>query len=179
MKKHYLFGMLFALIFVGLMGLFALGLKNDPNKLDLATKNSKIPAFSLPLLDSHKMISRSDLTTDKAYYLINFWGSWCPSCYAEHSYLLQLGQRETLYGVNWKDERSAGSRFIREGGNPFKAIIVDEHSVLAIGMGVYGAPETFVVKADGTILYRYAGPMSEAVWNKEFVPRIKTLEERQ
>lgn len=176
MKKTYLFGALFVLVFGGLMGLFVMGLGSNPNELDLATKGKKIPRFSLPALLSDNLLGNADLTSDKGYYLVNFWGSWCSSCYTEHPYLLQLSQREILYGVSWKDERAAGIRFLKSGGNPFKKIIVDNNSVLAIGMGVYGAPETFLISSDGTIMYRYAGPMNERVWQDEFVPKIKQLE---
>ncbi len=175
-KKQTVFGLLFALVFAGLIGLFALGLNNNPNELDLVTKDSQIPDFTLPsLLDNQKTLSKADLTTDKPYYLINFWGSWCPSCYQEHAYLLQLSQQETLYGVNWKDDYTVSRAFIREAGNPFKAIVIDDNSVLAIGMGVYGAPETFLIKADGTILHRYAGPMNAGVWRREFLPKIEKI----
>lgn len=181
MKRNYIFGivgLVGATIFIGLMIIFALELHTNPNKLDLATKDTKIPHFSLPALleDTEQIeLTNTDLTSDKPYYLVNFWGSWCASCYAEHSYLLQLAQTQTIYGVNWKDERDNALRFIQRGGNPFTKIIVDAHSELAIGMGVYGAPETFLVTADGTIVYRYAGAMNASVWQEEFVPRINQL----
>ncbi len=175
-KKQTIFGIIYVLVFTGLIGLFALGLNNNPNELDLVTKDSKIPDFALPsLLDDKQTLTNADLTTDKPYYLVNFWGSWCPSCYQEHAYLLQLSQQETIYGVNWKDDYKLSRAFIREAGNPFKAIIIDDNSVLAIKMGVYGAPETFLIKADGTILHRYAGPMNTSVWQREFLPRIAKL----
>ncbi len=175
MKKNYLLAGIIGGAFIALMALFALGLKNNPNELDLVTKGEKIPQFSLPALIGNKTISNADLSADKGYYLLNFWGSWCPSCYQEHPYLLRLSQTETLYGVNWKDERQDGLDFIRQGGNPFTAIIVDSHSELAIGLGVYGAPETYLIKTDGTIIHRYAGAMSDGVWKNEFLPKIKAL----
>ncbi len=175
MKKNYLLAGIIGGVFIALMVLFTLGLNNNPNELDLVTKGQKIPEFSLPSLTDEKIISNADLTSDKGYYLLNFWGSWCPSCYQEHPYLMRLSKTETIYGVNWKDERKDGLGFIGQGGNPFKAIITDNDSELAIGLGVYGAPETYLIKTDGTIIYRYAGAMSNAVWEKEFLPKIKAL----
>lgn len=175
MRKQYVLGALFAGAFLTLIALFAFGLTVNPNALDLATKDKKISAFALPALLTDSTLTNADLKTDKGYYLINFWGSWCTECYKEHPYLLLLGERETLFGVNWKDERSAAVQFIQRGTNPYKAIMVDDKSVLAIDMGVYGAPETFLVKADGTIIHRYAGPLNEQVWKREFIPQIKTL----
>lgn len=176
MKKNYLLAAVIGGAFVILMAIFAAGLKNNPNELDLAVQGEKVPEFALPdLSDSEKSLTNADLGTDKPYYLVNFWGSWCPSCYQEHPYLMQLSQTETIYGVNWKDERGGALEFLQNGGNPFTKIVVDDHSVLAIGMGVYGAPETFLIAADGTIIYRHAGAMSETIWQHDFLPKIKEL----
>lgn len=179
MKKNYLLATVIGGVFLALMAVFAAGLKNDPNELDLVVKGEKIPAFSLPALTLNasetRLITHADLTTDKPYYLVNFWGSWCPACYQEHPYLMQLSQTETIYGVNWKDEPAAALGFLQKGGNPFKQVIVDDNSLLAIGMGVYGAPETFLIAADGTIIYRHAGAMSAEVWQHDFLPKIKGL----
>ncbi len=175
MKKNYLLAGVIGTAFIALMLLFALGLKNDPNELDLVTKGQKIPEFSLPSLTDDKTISNADLTSDKGYYLLNFWGSWCPSCYQEHPYLMELAKTETIYGVNWKDERKDGLGFIKQLGNPYTKIIADNDSELAIGLGVYGAPETYLIKTDGTIIYRYAGAMDGSVWHKVFLPKIKLL----
>lgn len=178
MKKNYLLATVVGGVFVVLMVLFAAGLRNDPNALDLVIKGEKIPAFSLPTLalDSNdRTMTNKDFSTDKPYYLVNFWGSWCPSCYHEHPYLMKLGQTVTIYGVNWKDEPLPAKAFLQQGGNPYQQVVVDNHSELAIGMGVYGAPETFLLAADGTIIYRHAGAMSAAVWQRDFVPYIEKL----
>ncbi len=41
-----------------------------------------------------------------------------------------------------------------------------------IDFGVYGAPETFLISPDGIVLYKHISPMTEAVWLREFQPRI-------
>lgn len=161
-------------LFGALLMLLAVGLNRDPTVLDLATKGQKIPAFRLPDLLTNKMLTNADLRSEDAYYLINFWGSWCPQCHDEHAFLLKLAQTNTLYGVNWKDDSRAAKRFLAK-ANPFRQVIVDNDSELAIGMGVYGAPETFLIAADGTIIYRYAGALNEAIWNRLFTPKINTL----
>lgn len=163
-------------LFVALVLLFAKGLTSDPGELDNVTVENPVPSFSLPTLFSEKIIDNSDFVTDKSYYLMNFWGSWCPSCYDEHPLLMELSKDHTFYGVNWKDETDNAQKFINERGNPFAEIVVDDNSVLAIGMGVYGAPETFLIKKDGTIIYRLAKPLDMGLWNAEFIPRINQLE---
>ncbi|MGY0399996.1 MAG: DsbE family thiol:disulfide interchange protein [Ostreibacterium sp.] len=175
MKKSILLAVLIGGVFIALMITFAAGLKNDPNALDLVTKGEKISQFSLPLLTSDKLFTNNDFKTDKPYYLINFFGSWCPECYKEHSYLMQLSKTETIYGVNWKDTRRDGLAFIQKMGNPFNTILVDANSELAIDLGVYGAPETFLISKDGTILFRHISALDEEVWQRDFIPKIKAL----
>ncbi|MPV86022.1 DsbE family thiol:disulfide interchange protein [Ostreibacterium oceani] len=155
---------------------FFRGLGRDPQALDLMTAGKPIPDFSLPNLLAESHLSRADLTTDQGFYLMNFWGSWCPACYDEHTFLMALGKKHALYGVNWKDDKADALAFLQNLGNPFKQIIVDKHSELAINMGVYGAPETFLITADGVIIHRYAGPLDDALWQSEFVPIINQLE---
>lgn len=163
-------------IFVALVVLFAKGLSGNPRELNNVTVENPLPDFSLPTLLSEKTVDNSVFVSDKPYYLINFWGSWCPSCYDEHSVLMELAKTEPIYGVNWKDETAKGRAFITNLGNPFKEIIVDNNSAIAIGMGVYGAPETFLVRTDGIIIHRYAGALTMPIWEAEFVPKIKALE---
>ncbi len=174
-KKLVFLSSLIVVIFISIIILFTKGLSNNSQELQLITKGKKITEFSLPSLTSDKLITNKDLTSKKPYYLVNFWGSWCDSCYEEHPYLLELSKTETIYGVNWKDSKDDGLSFINKGGNPFKEIIVDNNSLLAIGMGVYGAPETFLIKADGTILHRFVGRLDKKIWEKEFVSKIKAI----
>lgn len=176
---NYLLAASLGLVFIFLMLIFTASLGGNPNQLDFAMKGKKIPTFSLPELRTagdSSQLRQTDLSSDKPYYLINFWGSWCASCYQEHPYLRQLGKTETIYGVNWKDQHKDALRFLQQGGNPFKRIIIDAQSHLAIGMGVAAAPETFLVAADGTMIYRHAGIMTPVIWEQQFLPRIQAIE---
>ena len=180
MKNNYVLAIVIGGIFLSLMTLFALGLLNqDPHKLNLATKGKPIPAFELPDLLSDNTIKNSDFVTTKGYYVVNFWATWCPECYKEHPFLMQLSDATPIYGVNWKDNSEDARRYLRKLGNPFKKMLVDKNSFLAIGMGVYGAPETFLVSADGKIIHRYAGALNSAIWKKEFLPKIQALKQAQ
>ncbi len=42
-------------------------------------------------------------------------------------------------------------------------------------MGVYGAPETFVVNADNKIVYRHVGVVNEAVWLNILKPKMSAV----
>lgn len=173
--RNYLLAAVIGGAFLFLMTIFAAGLKNNPNELDLVVKGEKIPAFSLPALQGDKVVTNANFTTDKPYYLVNFWGSWCPECYVEHPFLMTLSQTTTIYGVNWKDEKAEALNFLQKGGNPYRQIVADNSSVLAIGMGVSGAPETFLIAADGTIIYRHAGALNADIWQRDFLPKTRGL----
>ncbi len=178
MKRPYFAALLTFAVVAGLLSVLALSLKNSPEQLDLVVKNDKIPVFSLPQLLSEQPIENSDLRTNQGYYLLNFWGSWCPACYTEQPFLMQLRRSQTIYGVNWRDDHQQALQFIGQYGNPFAGIIVDAHSQLAINMGVYGAPETYLITADHTIVYRHAGPLDQRIWAREFLPRIAKIHEK-
>jgi cytochrome c biogenesis protein CcmG/thiol:disulfide interchange protein DsbE len=43
---------------------------------------------------------------------------------------------------------------------------------MALDWGVYGVPETYVLDADGTIVLRFAGPITESVLENRIRPAI-------
>ena len=104
-------------------------------------------------------------------YLLNVWATWCPSCKYEHPYLLKLAEMGVpIYGVNYKDESDKARKLLKETGNPYKANIIDEDGVLVMALGVYGAPETFIVDANGIIRYKLVGVVNEDVWTSTMAP---------
>jgi cytochrome c biogenesis protein CcmG/thiol:disulfide interchange protein DsbE len=37
---------------------------------------------------------------------------------------------------------------------------------------VYGAPETFLIGADGSVLHKHIGPLTMEAWRQDFVPLL-------
>jgi len=95
--------------------------------------------------------------------LVNVFASWCAPCHAEHPYLMELARdgRLRIVGVNQKDQAENARRFLGAKGNPYAAVGVDPNGRASIEWGVYGVPETFIVKGDGTIAHKLVGPLSE------------------
>ncbi|MEE4204583.1 MAG: DsbE family thiol:disulfide interchange protein [Halieaceae bacterium] len=140
------------------------GLSLDPTALPSARVGQPLPAFSLPELASGEMLSPASLAGKPA--LLNVWATWCYSCRVEHPYLLQLAEQGvTIYGLNYKDEDAKASAWLKQLGDPYRQTIVDAEGTLGLDLGVYGAPETYVVDAEGVVRYRHVGVVNEQVWN--------------
>ncbi|MCE7903814.1 MAG: DsbE family thiol:disulfide interchange protein [Gammaproteobacteria bacterium PRO9] len=164
-------------MFVLLVSVFYIGLNRDPTLLPSPLIGKPAPEFTLPRLDDpQKTLSRQDLLGRIS--LVNVWGTWCVGCRQEHETLVVLAREAgaRILGINWKDDPDQAREWLKTLGNPYEAVGVDEEGRVAIDWGVYGAPETFLVAPDGTVVYKHIAPMTLEVWEKEFLPRIKTLQ---
>ena len=152
--------------FFALAGLLARGLTLDPTDLPSARLGKPIPEFDLPLLDSSDRRVPEDWEGRPA--LVNVWATWCFSCRVEHLYLLELADRGvTIYGLNYKDEPDKASQWLVDLGNPYAETVVDIDGSLGLDLGVYGAPETYVVDAAGVVRHRHVGVVNAQVWEEQ------------
>lgn len=171
--NRYLLPFVAALILIPIM---ILGLRSDPSVLPSQYIGKPAPEFNLPTLrDPDKTISNEDLKGQIS--LVNIWATWCVGCRAEHQFLMALSREKTIpiYAINWRDNRPDALRWLEALGDPYVASGFDGEGRVGIDWGAYGAPETFLVNADGHVVYRFTGPLSRALWNQEFVPRIAEL----
>ena len=125
------------------------------------------PEINVPdLYDPSKMVKASDMKGQ--VWLFNVWGTWCPECWREHEYLLKLSKTVPIVGLNWRDEANESKAMLARLGNPFIHIGFDPQSNVAMDWGVYGAPETFLIDAEGMIRAKHAGAMTPQVWEQKF-----------
>jgi cytochrome c biogenesis protein CcmG, thiol:disulfide interchange protein DsbE len=162
---------LFALLVVVL----AVGIRHSPDKGTIASPlvGRAAPGFSLPsLADAQHLVRSQDLKG--RWYVLNVWGTWCVECRAEHAMLVEAGHagRVPIIGLDWKDEDDHALDWLAQLGNPYQAIAVDHEGRTAVDWGVYGAPETFLVNAQGVIVYKLVGPLTRESWTREFLPRL-------
>ena len=180
---RYLLAALPLLIFAALALIFwsQLNSGRDISEIPSALIGTKAPKLDLPPLDGATTLAGRPMPalTDAALMgkltLVNVWASWCVPCRQEHPIILELSNdpRLTVVGINYKDQNDNALRFLGELGNPFSAIGIDPNGKAAIDWGVYGIPESFLVGADGTILYKRAGPFDEKTLKEGLMPAIE------
>ncbi|OGV44415.1 MAG: thiol:disulfide interchange protein [Legionellales bacterium RIFCSPHIGHO2_12_FULL_42_9] len=170
MNKWRLIPLLF---FVGLSLFLWRGLSLEPQKLPSAQIGRVLPAFSIPVLGAMGKTLTSDYLRGHVF-LLTVWASWCSACVEEQVFLLQLAREGiAIYGLNYKDSPKAAQQWLHEWGNPFKQVGIDSNGRVAIDLGVYGAPETFLIDAKGVIRLRHVGILDEKTWKNDFVPYFK------
>ncbi len=142
----------------------------DPNLLPSVLVGRTLPDFSLATLEEpEKFYTREDILGET--FLLNVWATWCPSCKYEHPYLLQLAEQGiNIYGLDYRDDADLAKKWLTDLGNPYKLNFFDPDGQLVLDLGVYGAPETFLVDAKGKILYRHIGVVNEKVWLEVLKP---------
>jgi cytochrome c biogenesis protein CcmG/thiol:disulfide interchange protein DsbE len=164
------------ILFAGLVAMFASGLQRDPTIVPSTFIGKPAPEFDLPrLLAPNERLRHSDMLGEVS--LLNVWGSWCVGCAREHELLLMIAREHgvPIYGLNWKDDSQDALNWLARLGNPYKAIGVDRENYIGIDYGVYGAPETFVVDAQGIIRHKHIGPLTRDNWFQELLPLIEQL----
>ncbi|WP_369975160.1 DsbE family thiol:disulfide interchange protein [Xanthomonas bundabergensis] len=166
--------------FLLLAALFGFGIHwsraHDPREVPSPLIGKPAPAFSLPRLDQPEQHTGSAELRGRPY-LLNVFGSWCLACGEEHPVLLahagDLGV--ALVGYAYKDDPRDARAWLAQRGNPYALVVVDQDGQRAIDFGVYGAPETFLIDAQGVIRYKHVGVLTPAVIADELRPAIAAL----
>ncbi|MFE3835494.1 DsbE family thiol:disulfide interchange protein [Pseudogemmobacter sonorensis] len=161
-------------IFLGLAGMFWLGMQREaPGELPSAFLGRTAPAPPETTLPGHAQLVPADLRTGEVT-VVNFWASWCPPCRAEHPVLLRMNDEGIrVVGINMMDREEDALNYLAEAGNPFFAIATDPRGRNRVEWGVTNPPETFIVAGDGTILFRFIGPLIGTDYERRFVPALE------
>ncbi|WP_136247395.1 DsbE family thiol:disulfide interchange protein [Halomonas borealis] len=158
--------------FVLLGGFLYQGLSIDPAERESALMERPFPAFRLATLSDPERILDESLLEGEVT-LVNVWGEWCPTCKQEMPQLLELAERGVrLVGIDYKDSREKGREFLQGFGNPFEVNLFDPEGDLGFDLGVYGAPESFLVDADGVIRYHHTGYISPQDVERVILPEV-------
>ncbi len=165
-------------LFLGLAVFLFSGLFSNPRDHGSALVAQPMPSFALPnLTEPSRLMTNTDLKGK--VYLLNVWGTWCVTCNAELGFLTTLRQQGIdivgLYYVQ-PPEAAFGEKFdmstlqkevakkLAEQGDPYQFNMVDEKRSLIFDLGVTGAPETFLVDAQGIIRHHLVGDINPQNW---------------
>lgn len=143
-----------------LVAVLATGFGRDPKGVSDALTGRSAPDFQLVSLDGEPV----QLADAPGPVVLNFWATWCQPCLLEHDHLQRAAQAYSargvrFYGVLYQDEVSKVKPFLKKHGSTYPTLI-DPDGRTSIDYGVAGVPETFVIRADGTIAQKFSGPIS-------------------
>lgn len=175
MKTKHVIPFIFLFILLGFLGHELFYAK--PHEIPSALIGSDMPSFQLTnIMQPEKKFTNDDLQGHIS--LVNVWATWCPACAAEEALLLEIKAkyRVRIYGIDYKDKPEDIKQWLSQHQNPYDMIGADINGDVAIDLGIYGTPETFVVNKDGKIVYRHVGMLDQAAWDETIHPLINQLE---
>jgi cytochrome c biogenesis protein CcmG/thiol:disulfide interchange protein DsbE len=164
-------------VFVALVAVLGVGLKRDPREVPSPLIGKPAPQFALPRLDRPEAnFTQQDMLGQ--VWLLNVWASWCVSCRDEHPLLLELAKARVVpvVGLNHKDERAQGMKWLAQFGDPYRLSVYDHEGRVGVDYGVYGVPETFVIDKRGIIRYKRIGVLTPEVMREKILPLVQELQ---
>lgn len=185
MTKKINFRFLPLVVFVLLLGFLLKGLFSDPSERDSALIGKSFPQFELPDLNSNNKIHTPEtLLTEPV--LVNVWGTWCTTCKYELPFLTKLANEYDVkivglyYDQNHAPEfgeyadiptiRVEVKEMLARLGNPYQYNILDLDRSLSLDLGVTGAPESFLIDANGIVRMHHMGDVNERIWREKLAP---------
>ena len=171
---------LFALpliLLVALVSVFAFSIDRDSSLVRSVLIDKPVPQFDLPAVEGLDIPGFGSAALAGEPTVVNVFASWCIPCRDEHP-LLEALKAETgvkLFGINHSDAPENAVAFLAELGNPYDAVGADRDRRVSIDWGVYGVPETFLVDAEGVIVYKHVGPLTPQAIENELLPAIAAL----
>jgi len=164
----------FLLFFVIAVFLY-FSLNNTSSKIPSPLLGKTFPEVEAKNFYSDESVLLTNLFSEKMS-LVNVWASWCVTCREEHQMIMEIAANNKdlqLIGINYKDTRVDGERYLEMLGNPFDVIVFDPSGNIGIELGVYATPETFLVDQKGVILFKHIGAIDSKIWKEGFIPYIK------
>ncbi len=163
-------------LFAALLVFLAAGLRSDPRELPSALIDKPVPAFRLSTLSAGEPVQGSEALRGQVWVL-NVWASWCTACRLEHPLLVDFARTGgvPVYGLNYKDAPEDARRWLANFGDPYQHSFSDRDGRVGMDLGVYGAPETFVIDAAGRVRFKHVGALTPEVLQQQIIPLVRRL----
>ena len=160
-------------LFAALAGMFAASMwQGNSGDLPSTFIGQQAPGLPEEAVSGTVQLTDADLRSGEVT-IVNFWASWCPPCRAEHPKLLELAdQGYRVAGVNFRDQQDQAAAYLNDHHDPFFATGFDLRGRVAIDWGVTAPPETFIIDGDGTVLFRFVGPLVGSDYEQRFLPAL-------
>jgi len=161
-------------IFAALATMFWLSMqRGNPSDLPSVFLDRPAPVLPATPLGALPLVTNADLRSGEVTVL-NFWASWCPPCRAEHPVLRAMAAKGIrVAGVNMMDDDAKAQAYLADEGNPFFAIATDPKGRNRVEWGVTAPPETFIIRGDGTVAFKFVGPLVGTDYEARFVPALE------
>lgn len=154
------------------------GLSLNPRLVPSALINKPVPEFNLASLKNPNRMLSNKLFKGHVS-LLNVWATWCATCADEYPALIDIAHSKVvpIYGLDYKDNRLAALKWLKNYGNAFVLNGFDESGLTAINWGVYGTPETFIIDKHGIIRYKQVGEITQQLWKDKLLPIVLKLKQ--
>lgn len=165
------------LLVATLAALFVFGLQpRNERDIDSAFLGRTMNDFEAPVFERYQpqygaTLRYSDVVGKGTPVVVNFWASWCrPACWNEAP-RLEAAWKEyqgqiLMIGVNYQDEEEDAREFLDTFGKTYPAV-KDPSGRVGIEWGLFGVPETFFIRRDGTLSYKHNGEISADVLEEQ------------
>lgn len=165
-----------AIILCSILSIFYFALDTAPANAGIVEMNEAPREFTLQDFNNQSF-KLSDMLKDGQPVVLNFFASWCAPCRVEHEVLVKLSKQHNVkvYGIAYSDRLPALERYLKELGNPYERIGMDQTGAVAIDYGLKGVPETFVIDKDGRIRYKFAGVLTWKIAENVVLPLLASL----
>lgn len=133
------------------------------------------PAPAYPfrrLTAAEQSVSPADWRGQKVF--VNFFASWCVKCRAEHGLITELRAATTapIIGVSHLDRPDDTRKMLDKVGNPYSDVLEDKSGKGGRAWGLVGVPASFILDAQGQIIWQHHGPIDAAMLKDEILPRL-------
>jgi cytochrome c biogenesis protein CcmG/thiol:disulfide interchange protein DsbE len=163
---------------LGIGGVGGLGFAAQTGRLPILTPelpdDVSLPPIDGVMFEGKPVRGVYSRNFEKNVIAMNVWASWCPNCRAEHAQLMRLSEEPgfCLFGIVADDTADNVRAYLKEAGNPYSHLSLDQNRVFQRAFKQRGIPATVVFRQDRTYAHRILGEITPGVLRDDLLPAI-------